>query len=98
MDKLRNVLKVNKKVFVFLLCILILGVLFGSILPIFLDPNDKKLVNEYLSSFVLDIKGEFDFLIFLKNGLLSEGLFFLIIWLLGISIIGVPIVLFLLEL
>lgn len=95
MDKLRNVLKVNKKVFVFLLCILILGVLFGSILPIFLDPNDKKLVNEYLSSFVLDIKGEFDFLIFLKNGLLSEGLFFLIIWLLGISIIGVPIVLFL---
>ena len=95
MDKLKGIFRINKKVFVFLLCVVILGILFGSILPIFLSSDDKRLVSEYLFSLVLNIKGEFDSLFFLKNGLLCEGLFFLIIWLLGVSIIGVPIILFL---
>ncbi len=95
MDKFKNIFKINKKVFVFLLGIVILGILFGSILPIFLSVNDKKMVSEYLFSFVSCIKGEFNSLFFLKNGLLSDVLFLILIWLLGISIIGAPVVLFL---
>ena len=95
MDKLKNIFKVNNRVFVFLLCIAILGILFGSILPIFLNVDDKRMVSEYLLSFSSYIKSNFDFLMFLKNGLLSDSLFLIIIWLLGVSIIGVPIILLL---
>lgn len=95
-DKLISLFHINKKFFVFLLGILFLGVLFGSILPIFLSADDKKLVSEYLIGFISNIKDGFDSLVFLKNGFINEGLFLILIWILGISIIGVPIILFLL--
>ena len=78
-----------------MLGIVIVGVLFGSILPIFLSVDDKKLVSDYLFGFVNDIKDGFDSIVFLKNGLLGNCLFLILIWLLGVSIIGVPIILFL---
>lgn len=95
MDKLINLFHINKKFFVFLLGIVFIGVIFGSILPIFLNVDDKKLVSEYLIGFISDIKDGFNSLIFLKNGLISDGLFLILIWVLGISIIGIPVVLFL---
>ena len=95
LDKLKDIFRVNRKIFVFLLGILILGVLFGSILPVFLSVDDKRLVSEYLSGFVFDIKNIINSIVFLKNGLLSDGVFLILIWLMGVSIIGVPVVLFL---
>ena len=95
MDKLKGLFSINKKIFVFLLGIVVIGVLFGSILPVFLSVDDKKLVSDYLLGFVNNIKDGFDSIIFLKNGLFNNGLFLILIWLLGVSIIGVPIVLFL---
>lgn len=94
-DKLMGLFRVNKNFFVFLLGIVFLGVIFGSILPIFLSVDDKKLVSEYLIGFISDIKDGFNSLIFFKNGLISDGLFLFLIWVLGISVIGIPIVLFL---
>ena len=95
MDKLKGLFIINKKIFVFLLGIVIIGVLFGSILPIFLSVDDKKLVSDYLLGFINNIHDGFNSLVFLKNGLFNNGLFLILIWLLGVSIIGVPIVLFL---
>lgn len=95
LDKLKRLFNINKKVFVFLLGVVIIGVLFGSILPIFLSVDDKKIVSDYLLGFVSNMKDGFDSIIFLKNGLFSNGLFLVLIWLLGVSIIGIPIVLFL---
>lgn len=90
-----SLFRVNKNLFVFLLGIVFLGVIFGSILPIFLSVDDKKLVSEYLIGFISNIKDGFNSLIFFKNGLISDGLFLFLIWVLGISVIGIPIVLFL---
>ena len=89
-----NFFKFDKRFYVFIIGILVLGILFGSILPIFLSVDDKSLVSEYLTGFVSDIKDGFNSLFLLKNGIISDFLFLIIIWLLGISIIGVPIVIF----
>lgn len=94
-DKLKGLFNINKKIFVFLLGVVIIGVLFGSILPIFLSVDDKKLVSDYLLNFSNSIKDGFDYFAFFKNGLFGNGLFLVLIWLLGVSIIGVPIILFL---
>lgn len=95
MDKLKNIISSNKKIFVFLISLSIVALVFGSSLPIFLSSDDKKLVNEYLISFVDGVRASCDYLFLLKNSLINNGGFALIVWLLGVSIIGVPIVLFL---
>ena len=95
MDKLKKILCVNQKVFVFLIGLMIVAVLFGSSLPLFLNGNDKSLVTEYLANFVNQVKDGVDFIFLLKNGLIGNFSFLIFIWLLGISVIGIPIVLFL---
>lgn len=95
MDKVKKIFKVNKRVFVFLIGIMIIGVVFGSSLPLLLNTQDKKLVSEYLFSFINEIKTGFSSLLFLKNGLINNFVFSFMIWSLGISIIGIPIILFL---
>lgn len=95
MDKVKKIFKVNKRVFVFLIGIMIIGVVFGSSLSLLLNTQDKKLVSEYLFSFINEIKAGFSSLLFLKNGFINNFVFSFMIWSLGISIIGIPIILFL---
>lgn len=95
MDKLKRLFVFNKKVFVFLFCLMIIGIIFGSSLPVFLNSDDKSLVSQYLSDFIVQVKSGCDSLFLLRNGLSNNGIFSFSIWLLGISIIGIPIVLFL---
>lgn len=94
LDKLNIFFRINKKIYVFLIGILILGILFGSVLPIFLSVDDKKMVSEYLIEFVSDVRSGFNSIFLLKNGLISDLLFCFVVWLLGISVIGIPVVLF----
>ena len=95
MDKFKRFIYVNKNITVFLIGLLLTGIFFGSLLPMFLSTEDKKLISEYLFSFISQVKSGFDSLVLLNNGLFNNGLFLILIWLLGISVIGVPIVLFL---
>lgn len=95
MDKLKKIFSVNKRVFVFLLGLMFIGVIFGSSLPIFLNNEDKVLVSEYLSNFVSQINNGYDSLFLFKNSLINNGIFAFLIWILGVSIIGIPIILFL---
>ena len=94
MDKLIKVFFVNKKVLIFVFGLMVLGVISGSILPIFMSASDKKMVSEYLSNFILEVKGDIDSLFLLKNGFLCDGVSSFLIWIFGISVIGIPIVLF----
>ena len=94
MDKLKIFLNVNKRVMVFLIGILIIGVIFGSCLPIFLSTSDKSLVTQYLSDFVCSINNDFNFISFFKNSIINNSLSLIIIWIVGISIVGAPIALF----
>lgn len=95
MDKLKSLFVFNKKVFVFLFCLMIIGIIFGSSFPIFLSSEDKSLVSQYLSDFIIQVNNGCDFAFLLGNGLSVNFIFLFLIWILGISIIGIPVVLFL---
>ena len=94
MDKLRRIFKTNKKIMVFLFFFFIISIVFGSILPLFLSENDKSLVSHYLSDFVTKI-GDYNSLSLLLNGLYSNLGLCVVIFILGISIVGVFVVIFL---
>ena len=92
MDKLK--IKVDKKLFVFLLVLMIIGISVGSILVTILNSSDKNLTIEYINEFTNNIKdNKLDYLFALKNNLFSNLSYIILIWLLGISIIGLPIML-----
>ena len=95
-DKLKNKVTLNKTMILFFTALLIIGVIAGSLFTVMLDSSDKTLVKQYLDSFLghisnqsLDMKSGF------INSLFANLGFVLIIWLLGISVIGFPILLFL---
>ena len=94
-DKLKSLFKVKRKIFVFLFVLMVVWIVFDSCLSLFLSVDDKTLVSDYLANFVNQIKSSFDYFLMFKNSLLGNFLFFVLIWLLGISMIGIPIVLFL---
>lgn len=95
MDKLKFSIKNNKKLLVFLIIFGIIGIIAGSIFNIMLNESDKILVSSYITNFFNNISDNtLNNVSALKNGLISEISYILIIWLLGISVIGIPIILF----
>ena len=83
MDKLKNKTISNKKIIVFLVGLFLIGLIAGSIFITIISKSDQALVKEYIKEFVNKAD---------KNKL--NGLFIVIVWLLGFSIIGIPIVIF----
>lgn len=96
MDKLLSKIKLNKKIIIFLGIISIIAFISGSIFVVLLDKTDKSMINNYLTNFINDLsQNKIEYLSVLKNSLISNTIFILVVWLLGISVIGIPIVLFL---
>lgn len=96
MKKLINeLLDVDKKTVIFLIIICIIGIVTGSIFMTILSTNDKDIVIESLDNFIA-LNGQINTKISLTNNLNINLLYCIIIWLLGISIIGLPIVIFIL--
>lgn len=94
MDKLKKILFVNKRLFVFLYGIFIVSFIFGCIFPFFLSKSDMNSVSGYLHNFVSNIGNSNCFNLF-YNGFLCNCGFLFLIFLLGISVIGCIVVLFL---
>ncbi len=95
MDNLKEVMKNQKKMIIFLLGITVLGIIFGSIFNIMLNANDKKLVQEYIGKFFLDVQNNsINYSSSLIKVLTNNLSYIVVTWLLGISIIGLPISLF----
>ena len=88
MDKLKSIIKVNKRIMVFLFLFFIVSIVFGSLLPLFLNDTDKLLVTNYLNDFVSNIEN-YDGVSLFFNGLYSNLGLCAVIFILGISIIGV---------
>lgn len=89
MDKLKSNIRINKNLFVFLVVIIAVGVAAGSIFVTLLSDSDKVMVSDYLNNFLNNLKT--DNLNY--NGTLINTIIFtlgaaLLIWLLGISVIG----------
>ena len=91
--KVNDKLKEQKKIYIFLIIVMILGLILGIIYAIILNQNDHNLVTESLNSFFISIKeNNIDYKNALINSLIGNITFTTFIFLLGISIIGIPII------
>lgn len=95
MDKLKIITVKNKKIILFLLGIAIIGFITGTIYTIILTDADKGLVKNYITTFISEIdNNKLNYLKSFKNAFLSNIILTITIWILGISVIGIPINLF----
>lgn len=89
-------LKQQKK-YVFLIGLAIVGVIFGIIFSFLISNADKLLVESSISNFFTAISNnELHYVEGFFNSLLSGIIYIVVIWVLGISIIGIPVIVFLL--
>lgn len=93
LDKLKLKIKYDKKLVTFMIVLVLIGVITGTFFTLILNGSDKKLVIEYIESFIESISNnKIAFEDTLKNALISNTAYILITWILGISIIGLPII------
>lgn len=95
MDKLFKQYRSNRYIYTFLIGLTVIAIITGSIYGTILNSEDSKLVKESLEVFFNQIKSnELQYLEIFKNSVISNIIFILIIWLLGISVIGIPVIVF----
>ncbi len=95
LDKIKRNIQTNKNMLIFLSIIGIIGIIIGTILNIALNSEDSKLVSDFLNDFIYNIQNNtLNYKDSYINCLLSNLLYVIFIWLLGISVIGLPITLF----
>lgn len=96
MDKLKGRLKTSRKMIVFFLVLLMIGISSGTIFSLVISKSDKALVSDTVQNFFEAIqKNEINFMEVFKNTIFDNGANSIFMWLLGISVIGIPILLFL---
>lgn len=98
MNKAKNALLKQKKIYLFIITLIIIGFITGVLFWFVIGKDNKELVANQLSNFFEAIKKKdnLNFTSSLINSLITNISYVVIIWLLGISIIGIPIVIFLL--
>lgn len=90
MDKLKK-----NKILLFLLIISLIAFLFGCFFITILNNSDQELIREYIGKFLTDIyDNKINYIETLKTSLASNIFLVVIVWLLGLSVIGIPIILF----
>ena len=90
MTNLKNILKYDKKIMFFLNIIAVIGIISGSIFVIIINKNDKKMMIDSINNLFNKIKeNNFDFLSIFKNTILNNFIISFIIWIIGISVIGI---------
>lgn len=89
MDKLKSNIRINKNLFVFLVVIIAVGVAAGSIFVTLLNDSDKVMVSDYLNNFLNNLStNNLNYSGTLINTIIFTLGAALLIWLLGISVIG----------
>ena len=89
---LNKVLNIDRKTFLFLAIISIIGIITGALFMTVLSSNDKEIISNSLNDYLTNINSyKYDLKTFINNFTLNI-IYVIIIWILGISIIGLPIV------
>jgi len=91
----RNSIIKQKKVYLFLIGLIVIGLLSGTLFWFMISNDDKTLVTTELTNFFNCIKEgtNINYWGSLLNSIITNLLYVIFIWLLGISIIGLPIIL-----
>ena len=95
MDK---IFKVNKKLSYCIIVLTIVGLISGIMFVFILKDSDYHNVTESLNGFINGVlNNELNYGLSLKSNLITNIIYVFIIWGLGISFIGLPIILFLYD-
>lgn len=94
-NKIKQTIK-NKSLFR-LLILTTISIIFGLIYTAIISKTDKEFINKSLNSFFSNLD-KLNYINAFKNCILSNYLLVTIIWLLGMSIIGIPLILLMLVL
>lgn len=97
LDKLKTILEAklnqNKKILNILILLSIIGFILGIIFVVFIAKNDHTYIKEYMSQYIKNINdGNINYLVCFKDNFLINIVIFIFIFLLGISVIGIPII------
>lgn len=96
-NRIKNIIFPNKKINFFVITVLFLGVISGSIFVNIIDLNDKKLVIDKIELLISNIDNQsINSLLAFKNSILTNLSYSLLIWVLGLTIIGVFVNIFIL--
>ncbi len=87
-------LKNKNNILLLVFVIFIIGLIFGSIYITILKTGEKQtIINKVNEYFLMQNKIDFEMqLSIFKNSLISNLLYFISLWLLGLSVIGIPII------
>ena len=92
-NKVTNKIEEQKKIYIFLIIVMLIGLILGIIYAIILNKSDHAIVTTSLDSFFTSIKNnDIDYKSALINSLIGNISFVTFIFLLGISIIGIPLI------
>lgn len=92
MKELMNKIKKNKLLTI-LLAVIIISCILGILFPVFLKESNKDLIKTSIEEFLLAIdKNQVNYLNSFFQSLTNNTITTSLIWLLGISIIGIPII------
>ena len=99
LSRIKSIIFPNKKINYTVITILFLGVISGAIFSTIIDLNDKNLVLEKIELFISNIDTQsINSITAFKNSIITNLSYSLIIWILGMTIIGVILNIFLLYL
>lgn len=94
-----NTIIPNKKINCFVFFVIILGIISGSIFLVLISQNDKNSVFTQITNFITNINtNNISSVQALKNSLFNNFTYVLLIWILGMSIIGIVFNIFLVYL
>lgn len=96
---IKSIVFPNNKINLFVIIILFLGIISGSIFSNIIDLNNQKLVIEKINLFITNISNnDLNSILAFKNSIIINFSYSLIIWILGLTIIGILFNIFLLYL
>ena len=94
MDKVK-LFKVNKKLLYCITIISIIGIIAGALFITILNSVDKETVNNSLETFINNVSNnELNYSLSLRSNLISNFIFIFVVWILGMTIVGIPIIIF----
>ncbi len=92
MQQLKKIIRTNKNYKIFFITLFIIALVNGSIFALLISEFDSTLVTNYLNNYFTSIKDtNINFTDFFINNNINYLIFIIIMWLLGYSIIGLPI-------
>ena len=93
-NKIIKHIEVNKKQYLIISILFLIGIIIGVTFINNINQEDKSIINTYLKDFTNEIKNDYqiDQISLLKNTIVNYMFISIIIWFMGSTVIGIPIV------